>query len=374
MMMRSATGDRQSCSAVKAATPLRIPEEATEIPGVAISVPAAGVHDHHRAVPVAVAVEQRKDDQAVVGDDVAAPAVAVVAVVTVEEVAGGPPVRLFNTPTTDAGDHRGDQAVSGDEPQAGVDQLVDVVGDERLCLHGREELGGVDGLAVVAHAAGPAGQVRGEAGTSRGDHRPPVDEDLRTDLLGDDLPVQLHRPACRRLDAGGEPQVGGVFGGHAHATPPEDGLALDQVVEPGVADLGGRQVEGRAVVGERSQEGEGAADVVVGDHERHTDLVVHVEVDVAELGGDALVGPAFERAAEVDAQDFAEAACVHAVEVVSREGVGAGHADPSYREFSVGSSGGSSVNPPVCAGCRPSVGLGSGGCRPAQGRNFVASL
>ena len=111
-------------------------------------------------------------------------------------------------------------------------------------------------------------------------------------------------------------QVGGVLGGVAHAAPPEDRALLDDVVEPGLADLRGRQVAAVAVVGQGAQEGEGAGDVVVGDDQGHVLALVDVVPDLAEFGHDAVVGPAFEGAAEVDADDLAEHAGVDALEIV----------------------------------------------------------
>src|SRR3712207_8326883 len=48
----------------------------------------------------------------------------------------------------------------------------------------------------------------------------------------------------------------------------------------------------------RSQKGEGAGDVVVGDDQRYAALFVNVVVDLAELGHDPVVGPAFKGRSE----------------------------------------------------------------------------
>ena len=74
------------------------------------------------------------------------------------------------------------------------------------------------------------------------------------------------RPRVRRADAVLEVQVGGVLDRYADAAPPVCRAPLDDVVEPRLPDLGGRDV--RPVVGERAQEGEGARHVVVGEDER----------------------------------------------------------------------------------------------------------
>ena len=83
----------------------------------------------------------------------------------------------------------------GMKRRRGVDQLLDVGLDEGLRLHRGEHLGAVDRFAVVRDAAGAAGQVGGQLGVAGRDHGPAVDEDLRADLLGDDLAVQGDRAA-----------------------------------------------------------------------------------------------------------------------------------------------------------------------------------
>ena len=97
---------------------------------------------------------------------------------------------------------------------------------------------------------------------------------------------------------------------------------LDDVVEPGAADLGRREVGPGTVLLQGSEEDEGSGDVVVGDDQRLAQPVVDVAGDRAEFGHDALVGPALERPAQVDAHDLAEHAGIDPFEVVAREGHG----------------------------------------------------
>ena len=77
---------------------------------------------------------------------------------------------------------------------------------------------------------------------ARRDHRPAVDEDLRADLLGDRLAVDRDRAGGGRGDAALQVQPGGVLGRVAVAAPPQDRALLDDVVEPGLADLLGAEV------------------------------------------------------------------------------------------------------------------------------------
>src|SRR4051812_31907712 len=144
----------------------------------------------------------------------------------------------------------------------------------------------------MTDAPGTASKVRGALRIARYDHAPAVDEDLGADLLGDRRAVEFNRAAHWRRDATLQPQIGRVLSGVADATPPEDRSSLDEVVEPGVADLLRGQVGIISVVRERSQKGEGPRDVVVSDDQRHSPRLVDVAVDFAVRGGDAIVGPA----------------------------------------------------------------------------------
>ena len=68
----------------------------------------------------------------------------------------------------------------------------------------------------------------------------------------------------------------------------------------------GRQIGRIALVLQRAQEGEGAGDVVIGHHQRHVEPLVDIVIDLAAVLHDLLVGPAFDRAAEIDADELAE--------------------------------------------------------------------
>ena len=105
------------------------------------------------------AVEQRQDDQRVVGHDVAVAAVLVVAVLLGDQLAGRRASRpsSLGVPLADVVDQRGGSAQSRrDEAEADVEQLVEVALDEGLRLHRRQQLRGIDRLAVVADAGGAA--------------------------------------------------------------------------------------------------------------------------------------------------------------------------------------------------------------------------
>ena len=328
LMPRAAVGARQvtdvghgtapvgaALEPVEAATDT---EQAAEVAGVAVGVPTGGVDDLEGLSEVAAAVQECVDDEAVVRDHVAVAAVTVVAVFALDGGERLAPRAVFRVPLADIADHAVEHTVLRYLGDAGVDQRIDVVLDEGERLHGRQHLGSVDRLAVVRDAPGAAREVGGALGVSRRHHRPPVDEDLRADLFGDHLAVRGHRTAAGRLDAFLQPQVGRVLGRVAETAPPQHGAVLDEVVEPGLPDLRRGQVGVAAVILERPQERERAADVVVGDDERYADLVVHVVVDLAELVFDATVGPALERAPEIDPHDLSEHARVDALLIVLR--------------------------------------------------------
>jgi hypothetical protein len=94
---------------------------------------------------------------------------------------------------------------------------------------------------------------------------------------------------------------------------------LDEVVEPGLADLGGRDLARIRIVGEGADKGEGARDIVIGYDKWHTQALMHIVGDLTKLCHDLLVGPAFKGPAQVHADDFAQNAGVDAFSVVGRE-------------------------------------------------------
>ena len=180
-----------------------------------------------------------------------------------------------------------------------------------------QQHGGVDGFAVVADTAGllrravrqaPAGPARPCAQPSMKICAPICSATV--------WPLVAIGTGPRSGDPMLEVQPGGVFGRIAVAAPPQDRALLDDVVEPGLADLLGREVCRGAVVLERAHESEGAGDVVVGDDQRLVQPVVHVIFDRPELLHDLLVGPALERPAEIDAHQLAEHAGIDALEII----------------------------------------------------------
>ena len=96
------------------------------------------------------------------------------------------------------------------------------------------------------------------------------------------------------------------FGRAAHAAPPEDGALLNDVIQPGFADLARAQLRVVIVILQSAEEDETAGNVVIGDDERHADFVVDVIADLAETLADVLVAPAFHGAPQVDADQLAE--------------------------------------------------------------------
>lgn len=147
-----------------------------------------------------------------IGDDVTVAAVAVIAVAIDEQLASNPPIWLTGVPIADSTDHRGNSAVSGDHGQPRVEERIHITLNEGLRLHRRKRLRGENCLSVVAHARSSSSELCSELWASRRYHRPTVDEDLRTDLLGDDLAVEFDRTTSRRMYSCFEAQVGGVLG------------------------------------------------------------------------------------------------------------------------------------------------------------------
>jgi len=187
-------------------------QQAADVAGVAVRVPAGRVADHQGLLKVVVAVEQAEHDQAVVGHHVAYALVVLVAVVGLQPFPRPHPVIFPGPQFAQVGDHAVDRGVGGDQAGGRVQQPVEVCLHEGLGLHGGDHLRAVDGLAVMADAARPPGQVGGQLRVARRDHRPAVDEDLGADLLGDGKPVGGDRAAGRRFEATLEPLVSGMLG------------------------------------------------------------------------------------------------------------------------------------------------------------------
>ena len=57
-----------------------------------------------------------------------------------------------------------------------------------------------------------------------------------------------------------------MFSGVAHASPPENRLSVNDVVQPGVADLSRSDVLRVTIVLQSSDEGKGSRDIIVRDN------------------------------------------------------------------------------------------------------------
>jgi hypothetical protein len=181
-------------------------------------------------------------------------------------------------------------------------------------------------LPVVADARRAASELGGELRIAGARHRPAVDEDLRSDLLGQHLAAVRRRPGLGRPHPVLQAQERGVLHRYADAAPPVGRPLLDDVVQPRLPDLRRRQVTPVTVIRQRAQEREGPGDVVVRDDERVLALrrldrrvAGDVAPDLAEPVLDLPVRPLLERPAEVDADDLAQHAGVDALGVIRRE-------------------------------------------------------
>ena len=262
--------------------------QAAHVAGIAVGVPAGARRDAQAAPEVVAAEQQRHQHRQVVGHHRTVAGVAVVAVLALDPVAHLAPVAGSGAALAH-GRHQPAQLPVADQAQPPLQQASGIRLAECQRLQHGQKLGAVDRDAVVAHRGGGACQPCGPLGCARIGQRPAVDEDLRTDLL-------RHRPAVQRDRAAGwrrmplvQAQPGGVLGGAAHPAPPQDGLVLDDVVEPGVADPARVQRRVVAVVLQGAKEHEGAGQIVVGHDQRHADLVVHVVGNGPEPLPDRLV-------------------------------------------------------------------------------------
>ena len=70
------------------------------------------------------------------------------------------------------------------------------------------------------------------------------------------------------------------------------------------------------MLGERANEGEGTGYVVVGHHKRRIEAVMDIIFDRAQFLHDPLIGPSFERSAQIDADQLPQDAGVDAFEII----------------------------------------------------------
>ena len=73
------------------------------------------------------------------------------------------------------------------------------------------------------------------------------------------------------------------------------------------------------MIGERTQEGESAGDVIVGDDEGFVQFVMHVVPDLSQLFLNFFHHPAFEWAAQINTDDFTENTGIDTFEIIVGE-------------------------------------------------------
>ena len=296
--------------------------DGADVGRVAVGVPARGVDDALRLEEVVPGVAPRHDHERVVGNHVAVAAVFPVAVLLEDAVVGSAPVAVRARPGANVPMDLRDDRIGRERRRADIEHPLHVLLDERRGDHARDDLRGEDRLAVVRDAGRAVGEPFRQVGIAGGHHAEGVDEDLRADLLGDDPPVALHRAGLRRGNALLEPHPRGMLRGERDAAPPEDRAPLEQVVAPRLAEERGiDRARVAGPVGERLHERERAGDVVVRDDERLADVIVDVAVDRAPFWLDALLPPALERAAHVDADRLAEDGGVDLFLVIGKDGM-----------------------------------------------------
>ena len=135
-------------------------------------------------------------------------------------------------------------------------------------------------------------------------HSPAIDKDLRTNLLGNDLAVQLHRPTHRRVYTASKPQVRRMFCGLTKPTPPQNTAPLNQIIKPAFANLFWSDFRVVCVIFKSANEREGTGNIVVGNNKWHIKFVVHIVFNVAKLALNMLIGPSFERPTQIDTNDL----------------------------------------------------------------------
>ena len=119
-------------------------------------------------------------------------------------------------------------------------------------------------------------------------------------------PLIAIEPLAVRRDPALQIKPSCLFRGIAVPAPPKDRTALDNVIEPCLADLARREIGARPVILERADECESSRDVIVGDDQRTVQPLVDIVLDLAEFMHDPLICPTLERPPEIDADELAE--------------------------------------------------------------------
>ena len=125
-----------------------------------------------------------------------------------------------------------------DDREPGIEQVVDVGRAKASASIAAQSMAACTDFAVVADARLPAARVapraRGWPGATIAQPSMKICAPICSATV---LPLVAIEPRGRRRDAALQVEPGGVLGGIADAAPPEDRALLDDVVEPGLADL-----------------------------------------------------------------------------------------------------------------------------------------
>ena len=282
--------------------------QAPDTARVAVGVVAGGGGDGHGAAEVVAAEQQGGQHHRVVGLYRARPGEDAVAVAGIQPLPYPAPVVLAGADAAHVVQQPA-ELVAGRERLGRVQQRV-----QRAVLEGqrlqRPQVGGtVERHSVVTDRRRLADQRNGLARVAGRHQRQRIGEDLGADLRGEHRPVERAAPALRGAMAGLQTEVGRVLGGAAESAPPEDGLVLDDGVEPRVAEVRRRDLAIPSLL-HGAEEAEAAGQVVVGDHQRLPERLVHVAIDLAEPFLDGIVRPALHGPPQVDADHLAEHAGV----------------------------------------------------------------
>ena len=256
-----------------------------------------------------------------VGHHVAISAITIIAVRSHNALTSAAPVTISGVPLAEISVEPGDDRVPGDEPCCHIEELTQVVLDEGQGLHGGQGLSAVDRLTIMADTRCASRQIDRPFRITGSDHGPTVDEDLRSNLFSDNLAILGDRSARGGSDPIAQVEVGRMLGRVPHPSPPENRAQRQDVVQPGLTDLGWLDQCWIVIILEGAQKGKGAREVVVGHDESMVaqwDIVALMDVvaNFTQLGQNLLVAPPLKGAAQVDTNHLAQHTGVDALGVV----------------------------------------------------------
>ena len=199
-----------------------------------------------------------------------------------------------------------------------VENLIQIFLIKGICLHAAEKTGRVDRNSVVGDRRAGTDQTVCPLRVTRTHHGIGIHEDLGADLLGNHRAVQRHAAALGCGNAFLQAKVSGVLCRISKAAPPEDGLVLDDVIEPGFTDLPRGDLSGKVRILHRAEKTKGTGQIIIRHDQRQIQLLMNVVIYIRKTAADLLIRPALHRASQINADHLAQNTGVYFLTIFRR--------------------------------------------------------